>query len=762
VPSRLRTRLRILELGIPILALLLGLRLFQVQILEHSMYMALAVAQWETKISLPAPRGNLYDRAGTPLAVSSFTYAVTVDPAACATLRPAARDSLLAALAQVLDKPAAQLDATIARAPGRYLELAEGLELSVAQSEALLRHGGLHLERRPERLYPLGALGAALIGRVNSEGDGAAGLEAGLQATLAGKPGQALESKDNRGRPLVDAPLRVLVEPVPGRDAVLSIDSKVQAIVEMELERAAQEFHFHGGSVVVLDPHTGDLLALASWPAPAQRKGPDYDPAQWRLLPVQAAYEPGSTMKALTSIALLEHGDMGLETQADAGDGRFTFADGVAIRDDKNHYGWLSFRQAFTVSSNICFAQFATRISDEELYACLRDLGFGSPLDLGLPGENAGLLRRPGEWSKRSRRTIIFGQEISASPLQMTVAAGALAAEGVLMRPRLILRWSDPETGQVEASEPVRLRRVCRPATARTICDLMGNVVKEGTGKAAAVPGLPVGGKTGTAQKFAGGDLLEGKYVGSFIGIAPLDAPALVVGIFLDEPDRAYSHGGSSAAPTFARIVERLAVSTPYLYDAAGDDPHRDKGESLVAPVCLELTPDAAVARLHARGLDHQFQGRGRRVISQRPGPGSPLRPDDRVILVLGDPEAPASNLPELRGLSLREARRRAMERGFAVHPTGWGVVVQQGVPDPNLEGAIPITLAEPKRAEPKPDAAEKAAPKAVVAGKAAPKAVVAGKAALKPVAAGKAAPKPVAAGKAAPKPAAGARRAGA
>ncbi len=684
--------IRFIELVILTLAVVAGLRLFQVQILDHDAYIAQANRQWTRELSLPAPRGNLYDRSGIPLAVGTLQYKVSADPTAYRKLDVEERQQLLVELAALLDRPRRQLKRRLA-VKGRYSILHEGLSLALEHRERLAATGIVHLEQCTRRLYPMGTLGAPLLGFVNAEGEGVAGLEASLQEELAGRPGLALVQKDDRGRNLISPLNRRLVEPERGSDVYLTVDHKVQAIVDQELDRAAKEAGARAGSAVVLDPHSGEILAISSWPFVGDRDDDRYRAEQWKLLPVQASYEPGSTLKALTSIALLEKGDVSLATQVDAEDGK-ALIDGFRIRDDRPHLGFLSFQEAFALSSNICFAKLSSRLSKEELFGVLQDLGFGNSFGLPLPGELGGMLRKPGEWSRRSKLTLIFGQEITTTPLQMTVAMGALATGGLLMKPHLLSSVVTPDGRSRRDREPVLLRRVCRKETAGIIRGLMGDVVSDGTGKRARVAGLEVGGKTGTAQKFEGGSLKQGKYLASFIGLAPLDAPRLVVGIFLDEPSKEMAHGGRSAAPAFARIVEKLAVATPRLLASPTQDDDPDEPRE-GAPVPSFLDQDLADAEEGARkvGLPMRFRGHGDRVVAQEPDPGCLRRSDELLVLVLGDPEKHSSEVPSLVGLTLRAARRRALERGFRIWPRGRGIVLEQGKPDKERGGVIPLRL---------------------------------------------------------------------
>ena len=685
------SRLRFIEACFLLVALALGLRLVQIQVLRHDEFLRLASMQWEKKVALPALRGNLFDRHGTPLAVSAESYQVSSDPLAWRDYSSAKRTAQLAELAELLAMRTRDLKRAL-QGDSRFALLRENVSLDPEQRERLQEMGDIQVQRSAHRIYPLGVLAASLIGQLNSEGQGTSGLEAGLQEELAGVPGLTIIQKDGLGRQIISSRNHVIVAPRQGDDVTLTLDHKVQAIVDAELARGAKEACAKAGSVVVLDPRTGDILALSSWPAPAARDG-SYAAAEWKILPVQAIYEPGSTLKAITSIPLLEKGGIDFGTQEDAENG-LAVIDGFRIRDDKAHFGYLSFRDAFILSSNICFAKFSSRISDEELFSSLQAAGFGNHYGIELPGEERGLLRRPGDWSRRSRMTLSFGQEMSATPLQMTAAFAGIANGGRLMKPRLVLSRWDRDEKQMHERSPISLRRICHTETSAQIRELLELTVSEGTGTRAAVSGLRIGGKTGTAQKFENGSVKPKGYLASFIGMLPLDEPALVIGVFLDEPDLAHSHGGAGAAPIFARIIEGLAVSTAYLSPGAElSVAWADEVGELNAPHFLDLAPEQAEALAISEDLALSFRGRGARVVSQEPAPGCRVRLGQTVALILGDQENRSESVPSLVGLSLRAARRLALERGYAVAPQGRGFVVRQGAPDPRSGGAIPLVM---------------------------------------------------------------------
>ncbi len=673
------------------LALLIAGRLVQLQILDHELYERCATRQWECKISLPAPRGNIFDRHGVPLAVSDQSTRVITDPHWIRALEEEEREEVVVLLMDLLGKTRWSIEHTL-ESEKRYVILGEGLRLSSEEKDRLLDTGVLGLESVSERLYPQGRIGASLIGFLGSEGQGASGLELSLEDILAGRPGEAQIQTDDLGRARASARNRTLREPREGGDVYLTLDFKLQALVERELEAAAIESEAAAGSAVVLDPQTGEILALASWPAPASRDA-KYRAEEWKLLPLQGVYEPGSTMKAVTSIVLLEEGGLNLDSQVDAEDGT-ALIDGFRIRDDKAHPGWRSFREAFILSSNVCFAKFSQRVSEEVLFSSLRDLGFGNRYGLEYPGEQSGLLRPVTAWSKRSKLTLSFGQELSATPLQITAAIGAVAAAGELYRPWLLRALQDPEDG-LELREPVFLRKVCRKKTAGLIRGLCKEVVIQGTGTAAAVEGLVVGGKTGTAQKFDEEGVMRGKYLASFVGMVPVEEPRLVIGVFLDEPRIGMHHGGQSAAPALARMVRGIAIATDYLpLPESEAESLADLPQGPRVPSFLEMDPATAENEALRAGLPLLLRGRGDRVVAQEPSPGAPLPPGEKLQLVLGGAAGEGQEPPALVGRTLRDARRKALESGYRLRPEGAGIVLRQFPPE---GGTIRVILGERK-----------------------------------------------------------------
>ncbi|MGD8698016.1 MAG: penicillin-binding transpeptidase domain-containing protein [Gemmatimonadales bacterium] len=635
-------------------------RTFQLQVLNGGHWRARAVAQHEARVPLPAPRGTVYDREGRELAISRTTYRVSVAPFELADRQLAAEvlRSVLG-LRRSTAQRVAQGERRWIRFPGTYSAVRRG------QLEERL-DAGLYFEPVVKRFYPLGQLGTEIVGRVDANGRGQSGLELAFDSLLAGQPGYGIQRRDATGGS-TDWLLKPLVEPIPGGDLHLTIDAELQALAESVLEDAVDESGATGGDLLILDPGTGELLAAAS-----HRRG-------WRgpseyLTAATEPYEAGSTLKPFTLAALLAEDYAGLSDSVDTGTGVYRTA-GRTIHDETAH-GWLTLERTLAVSSNVGMAKFAERLPEGVQFRYLRNFGFGTPTGIVYPSESPGLLRRPAQWSAQSRASLAIGYEVAVTPLQLTMAYGALANGGILMRPRLV-REARNHRGAVRWSvEPEPIRRVVSEEIAARLRDVLAQAVTQGTGRSAGVRGLSVAGKTGTAWRFDREQGYAGRtYTSSFVGLIPSDDPQLVILVKLDEPSGAY-YGGATAAPVM-RTAVRAALAGSYWsapplmgepdipekqagvpagqapaggpFVFALDAPLRktyDQGvieaASAAVPNVRGISMRSAAGRLHAAGWRVVVQGGGR-VVSTQPSAGTLLRRGERVVLVgsnRGPPDA--------------------------------------------------------------------------------------------------------------------------
>jgi cell division protein FtsI/penicillin-binding protein 2 len=404
-----------------------------------------------------------------------------------------------------------------------------------------------------------GATEQEINGRLIPQIYGAEGLEASYNDKLTGQCGWRVSHLDGRRRELA-AFREQNLDPRPGLNVVLTVDARVQYIVEEELTAMVRQHSPAGASALVIRPATGEILALANWPTfdPNDLRASTPDIRRNRAI-VDSA-EPGSTFKIVTVTGALNDGIVTLGDRFDCEHGRFSFA-GKVLRDHES-YGLLTVEEIVTKSSNIGTAKIAIKMGPERLYRYIRACGFGSRTGLPLGGESAGIVHPVDKWSKLSLSRVPIGQGVAATPLQMTLAMCAMANNGLLMRPMLVDHTEDENGHVVTAYKPVPVHQVVGERAVRDVVRALKTVVsKSGTAAKAALEHYTVAGKTGTAQKPGPGGYLQGKYFSSFIGFFPADSPELCLGVFVDEPDlRTGYYGGQVAAPVFRRMAERIAV----------------------------------------------------------------------------------------------------------------------------------------------------------------------------------------------------------
>ncbi len=403
---------------------LLGLlaRAAEVQLVQGAQWAAEARAQRTERVALPAHRGALLDRQGTPLALTEETYHVGIAPN---ELRDPERDTRL--LAAQLHLPLATLRDALRE---RYAYFAGPYSAIDVQPLRDLR--GAHLEPVLNRFYPRPDLAASVIGRVAADGQGASGLELALDSVLAGRPGAAVVLKDREGREYV-SPARVLAQPVGGADVVLTLDAELQDIAQRALDGALAQTGAEGGNVVMLDPETGEVLAAAS------ARNDDAGPAGV----FTESFEPGSIVKIFAAAGLVERGRVGPDEQVSGEGGRWRLGHRTIV--DEEPLASLTLGDAIRVSSNIAMVKFAARLSPAEQYSTLRAFGFGVPTDVLFPGEASGRLRLPAAWTRASPASLAMGYELAVTPIQVAAAYGALAADGVLMTPTLVREIRGPD-----------------------------------------------------------------------------------------------------------------------------------------------------------------------------------------------------------------------------------------------------------------------------------------------------------------------------
>jgi cell division protein FtsI (penicillin-binding protein 3) len=661
-------------------------RLFWLQVLCHRQYADYAAAQQERRVTIKAVRGDVVDRDGRVLLHTLISRTLVANPAEIADRKRAARD-----LAPILGCP----EAEIRRRLARRAALVE-LDPQVTESEATriraLKLKGIRLVEAGRRVKLVE--GCDLLGALDHDGYGNEGIERSMDEFLAGVDGWETRYVDARGRLAArpDAPAKPAAH---GARVVLTIDSRLQWVTEDALARVMSEHRARGGSAVLVQVETGEVLALASIGATAPGPGRKVH----RLGAIEDTYEPGSTFKLVTFAAALELDLIDDDAVFFAENGRADFG-GFEIRDVKK-LGWLCAPDVIALSSNIATAKIGLELGARELYQAARRLGFGRRTEIELPGEAPGMIRPVEEWSGRSVATVAIGHELAATTLQLAMAYGAVAQGGELRRPRIVREVIAADGAVRYRSEPEVVRRTMSEETAATLTRYLVRAVELGTGKRAAIPGVPVAGKTGTAQKARtdGRGYAQGKFVSSFVGFFPADSPRFVLAVAIDEPAGMH-YGGDVAAPAF-REVAIATLGPANLPDGlrpVESAPPTHPGERVVVPDVRLLTAEAAIGRLSAAGLGARVTNEGERILTQDPVPGSRVAP--RTLVTLGRSPLAGVAVPELRGLALRDALRQLRGAGIEVRVSGVGKVHRQEPPaGTKIErGAICRLLLAPDR----------------------------------------------------------------
>jgi cell division protein FtsI/penicillin-binding protein 2 len=677
-------RLRIVSIAVTVIVGVIVYRLIDIQIIDHEAYRAAAEGQWYDTLRIPARRGNIFDRNGFPLAVTHWNYTVGVTPRDF----PARDNKAVERLADACAMSKKELRRRLKK-DDAYVPLGRDLHLTEDQVSQLSSLAGVRLDPNHDRLYPFDSMPPQLLGAINLDGKGTAGVELAFDELLAGRDGSLLVCRlpgNRKGFRPADAPGE---KPRNGSDLYLTIDTRVQAIVDFELAQAVDRYGAAGGMAIIVEPSTGDILAISEKPLrpiSAETSRPEL----FALRSINCIYEPGSTFKLVTDSYLLERGKVDPYDAFFGENGAARFDFGV-IHDDHEH-GWLTFKESFVYSSNICTIKAVLGSDPSDFYRYLLRFGFGGRTGIDLPAESRGTLRepRPHVWSARSLASMAIGHEIGVTPVQMVMAYSALANGGTLVVPRIALEAREPRGGMAATFQPIAIRRVFSDRTSATMQDFCAEVVSDGTGKKAAVDGISVAGKTGTAQKAIDGRYEKGKYIASFIGYAPADHPRIVCFVALDEPAYPYWWGGESAAIVFSKIVEGVNLSTDLLYDGSSvsiASERANRGGKRV-PSFLRLTASEAIDLGAEWGVRVSCPGGPGIVYSQAPDPGTLISRNEEVsLLVRGADEKwhGVRSVPDLHALSIREARRILLGCGFECSIHGFGIVDRQDPPPRTL-----------------------------------------------------------------------------
>ena len=676
-------------------------RLIYLQVFSYGKFVKQAGHQQQRAIPLTAKRGVIYDRSGHELAMSVMV------------------DSAFAVPTEVKDLPTAvhlitritgdDYNVVLAdcRAHKTFCWVARKANDETIERINSLKLQGIHFQKEPKRFYPARDLAAQVLGSVGMEDSGQSGIEHEFDDELKGKPGKMFISVDARKQWFSD----VETQPDPGDNVVLTLDKNIQYIAEKELEQAIHDTQAIAGTVIVENPHTGEILALANRPTFNPNRRQEIKPETLTNRAVSYVYEPGSAFKVVTISAALEEKVTNPDEVVDCQMGAIVY-NGMRIRDSKPH-GLLPVSGVLAESSNVGTIKIALRLGEERYYKYIRAFGLGQQSGIELPGETRGITKPPSRWSKVSIAAISIGQEVGISPIQLAGVISTIANDGVYVAPRITAGTVAPQgTLQKVAFHPVEGRRVVSPYTAAEMRAMMQKVVLEGTARRAALDGYTSGGKTGTGQKIdpVTGAYSKTKYNATFAGFAPLNNPQIVVAVILDSPVGLHQ-GGQVSAPVFRRVAQQVLE---YLH-VPHDLPLNSKHQLLLAQSKIndkdlaEDTPDhpgqpletaevneTATARpkpsvipptSSAMTDTHIVQAgiRERELIPERPDAGQPknAEPESASKLptsgtVVLDVEQGGIEVPSFVGKTFRSAVEAAQDSGLELEAVGSGLARQQ------------------------------------------------------------------------------------
>jgi cell division protein FtsI (penicillin-binding protein 3) len=722
---------RLLKFGLFLLAwtVIIVLRLGYEQVLRKGYWEGWARRQQQRTVKISPQRGIIYDRNGQVLAMtvqvesifavpseipdpktaSSLLAAITGEDADTlldrmrapkdlvwiarkVSAKTAARirslklhgvyfrkDSIFARPAEISDLPLAasalagalgdDADSVLDRlqAPRDFVWVSRKVDGEVADRVRALGLRGVYFQKEPKRFYPKRRLAAQVLGFVGLDDKGLAGIEREFQKQLNGKNGRVELTVDAR-RKMFN---RVEQPPQPGSNVVLTIDEKIQYIAEKELDQAIQDTHAKAGTVVVQNPRTGEILALANYPSFNPNLTRLITPAKLKDHAVSDVYEPGSVFKTVTYSALFNE-KLGKPEDMVSCDPGYIKIGGIRIHDD-HHVGTVNLEKAYAVSSDVAAVKMALRLGPERFYKYIRAYGFGQHTDIELPGETKGLVRSPDHWHASTIGAMAIGQAVGVTPLQVVSMMSTVANGGVYSSPRIVAGVIPPGQGYHEIEfHPQGQHRVITSYTAAIMRRLTEEVVLGGTARRAILDGYTSGGKTGTAQKVDPRTHAYSKtdYVASFVGFAPVNNPAVTIAVILDTP-RGLHQGGQVSAPVFKRVAEQVLAYYGVPHDV---EPKENASRRLLAKRTAESDSE-----------DKETNTPGE-VIDLDPESSVPLKApalpaiDARGGTVVLD-QSNASTVPSLLGLSMREAIAAAQKAGFELQVVGSGVAREQQPP---------------------------------------------------------------------------------
>lgn len=695
-------------------------RLYWVQVVKADFWLSNAEGYWAASEHLTAKRGEIVDRNGNALAMDVRAYTVAVSPKQLDKL--GITDKVVTKLAELLKMSEADMR-KVATAKNDKNELyaqreihPSGWKIDTALGDKIAAFKqeledetrsidvGIYLLNETKRYYPKKSLAAQLLGYVDKDGNAKYGLESFFDSTLRGEDGYRKYQKDGNRIQLDGGQ----VDYKPSRDGsniTLTIDNEIQNYVEQAIQKAYNQWSPKSITAIAVDPNTMEILGLANLPSANPNIYSTQDPSGFYNHAVRSLYEPGSTFKIVTLAGAVQEGIFDPNAKYMSGS---IHVPGKTINDIvRGGWGEISYLDGLKRSSNVAFVHLGYEgLGEEKLREYITNFGFGAKTGVELPGELVGSIRF--QWPSEIAAAT-FGQGVSVTPIQQVAAVSAVANGGKLMKPQIIKQIEDPVTGKVEVRKPTVVRQVISEDTSRKVREYLEQVVSDqkiGTGKNAYIEGYRVAGKTGTAQKWDNklnggkGGYSSERYVVSFIGFAPVDDPKILVYVVIDEPNDKYVGGGKAAAPVFKEIVQqslrRLGVKPQLTAEQEAqlkaEQAGNNKPPTATVPDLVGKPPATASSKLKDLELTSETVGKGKEVLQQIPRAGSVVPLSQRVYLITEKRDQ--LTVPDLKGLSLRDAMEVSTLLGIRTTTEGEGYVVSQTIEKKNGIRVLKLVLA--------------------------------------------------------------------
>lgn len=684
----IRKRVAWFFLFVSVIMIGLGCRLMYLQFYRSGWLTENAIDQRIRDIPVEAKRGIIYDRNGRELAVSMSTDSVYAIPAEIRNADETAA-KLAAILALDQDKLAAKLKKRQA-----FTWIKRKIEDDTAREVKKLNLPGIGLTQEGRRYYPHDHLAAHILGFTGIDSQGLDGVEMTFDNYLKGRPGSIIVEYDARGREIPYASHRFSA-PVDGNNLYLTIDLVIQQIIERELEKVMQETQAKAATIIVMQPKTGEILALANRPDYNPNKFADYPSKLWRNVAVSNAYEPGSTFKILTTSAAL--GDKVVKPEE-----RFFDPGGIEVQGRTIHcwkhggHGSQTFREVVQNSCNVGFVTVGLRLGKDPFYKYLNDFGLGKSTGIDLPGEAKGIMIDQNKATPINIATMSMGQSVAVTPIQLLSAVSAVANDGLRTRPQIVREIRGKDNQVIRGFQPDTLNQVIDSDTAQLVKSILEGVVANGSGKNAFIEGYRIAGKTGTAQKVGAGGYVAGKYVASFAGFAPADQPELAMLVVIDEPVGLY-YGGQIAAPVFGAVMKDLLQYLKVAPSITENEKGGARTEHVTVPNLINLPVNDAERELKKISLSARIEEDGERVADQIPKPGSRLPQGSNVLLYTVTPRYDSGEItvPDCHGLSLEQSTELLSAVGLAIRPvgSGTGAVKQDPLAGSKVPSGTNITI---------------------------------------------------------------------